>query len=152
MHNWAVYCVSVCGDCEAEKPLRKNVRVWAVACFIFRVLLNSSSILILYAPSRAMLFLYSSIVGTLSKIFFITESPKSMKTSSRSTYWFPSFMVCRYVDYYDYKVSTAEGFNKERLFSILDGLEQRTRPLLKVYVHTCRHVSGCVTGRTCTQR
>jgi len=32
-----------------------------------------------------------------------------------------------YVDYYDYKVSQAEGFNKQRLFEILDTLEAGTR-------------------------
>jgi oligoendopeptidase F len=36
-----------------------------------------------------------------------------------------------YVDYYDYKVTNAEGFNKEKLFEILDGLEEGTRPLLE---------------------
>lgn len=33
-------------------------------------------------------------------------------------------------DYYDYKVTNAEGFNKEKLFEILDGLEEGTRPLM----------------------
>ena len=36
-----------------------------------------------------------------------------------------------YVDYYDYKVTQAEGFNKEALFKILDTLEQGTRPLME---------------------
>lgn len=36
-----------------------------------------------------------------------------------------------YVDYYDYKVSNAEGFNKARLFEILDDLEKSTRPLME---------------------
>ena len=34
-------------------------------------------------------------------------------------------------DYYDYKVTNAEGFNKKRLFEILDGLEEGTRPLME---------------------
>ncbi len=33
-------------------------------------------------------------------------------------------------DYYDYTVTSAEGFGKEQLFSILDGLEEGTRPLM----------------------
>ena len=35
-----------------------------------------------------------------------------------------------YLDYYDYKVTNAEGFGKDRLFAMLDGLEQGTRPIL----------------------
>jgi len=35
-----------------------------------------------------------------------------------------------YIDYYDYKVTQAEGFGKNELFKILDGLEADTRPLL----------------------
>lgn len=35
-----------------------------------------------------------------------------------------------FVDYYDFKVSNAKGFNKARLFEILDGLEEGTRPLM----------------------
>ena len=35
-----------------------------------------------------------------------------------------------YVDYYDYKVTQAEGFGKAALFEILDTLEQGTRPLM----------------------
>jgi len=35
-----------------------------------------------------------------------------------------------YEDFYDYKVTQAEGFSKRRLFEILDGLEQETRPLM----------------------
>jgi len=35
-----------------------------------------------------------------------------------------------YVDYYDYKVTQAEGFNKQRLFEILDTLEQGTRDVM----------------------
>lgn len=34
-------------------------------------------------------------------------------------------------DYYDYKVTNSEGFGKEKLFQILDTLEQGTRPILK---------------------
>eukprot|EP00877_Chromochloris_zofingiensis_P006150 jgi/Chrzof1/1789/Cz10g21060.t1 len=33
-------------------------------------------------------------------------------------------------DFYDYKVTAAEGFGKDRLFEIMDGLEQRTRDIL----------------------
>ena len=36
-----------------------------------------------------------------------------------------------YVDYYDYKVTQAEGFGKAELFKILDTLEAGTRPLMK---------------------
>ena len=39
-------------------------------------------------------------------------------------------------DYYDYKVTHAEGFNKKRLFEILDGLEQGTRPIMQAARHT----------------
>ena len=35
-----------------------------------------------------------------------------------------------YLDYYDYKVTQAEGFGKVALFEILDTLEQGTRPLM----------------------
>jgi len=35
-----------------------------------------------------------------------------------------------YIDYYDYKVTQAEGFGKEALFSILSTLEEGTRPLM----------------------
>jgi len=35
-----------------------------------------------------------------------------------------------YVDYYDYKVTQAEGFNKQRLFEILDTLEVGTRDIM----------------------
>jgi oligoendopeptidase F len=35
-----------------------------------------------------------------------------------------------YVDYYDYKVTQAEGFNKARLFEILDSLEVGTRDIM----------------------
>jgi hypothetical protein len=37
-----------------------------------------------------------------------------------------------YVDFYDYKVTNAEGFGKDKLFNdILDGLEVATRPLMQ---------------------
>lgn len=36
-----------------------------------------------------------------------------------------------YIDFYDYKVSQAEGFGKARLFEILDDLEARTRPIMQ---------------------
>lgn len=36
----------------------------------------------------------------------------------------------KYVDFYDMKVSQAEGFNKETLFKILDHLENETRPIM----------------------
>lgn len=35
-----------------------------------------------------------------------------------------------YIDFYDYKVTNAEGFGKLKLFDILDGLEKATRPLM----------------------
>lgn len=34
-------------------------------------------------------------------------------------------------DYYDYTVTNAEGFSKKKLFEILDGLEEGTRPLME---------------------
>jgi Angiotensin-converting enzyme len=36
-----------------------------------------------------------------------------------------------YIDYYDYKVTHAEGFGKDRLFAMLDTLEQGTRPIME---------------------
>lgn len=36
-----------------------------------------------------------------------------------------------YIDFYDYKVTNAEGFGKNALFEILDTLEQGTRPILE---------------------
>lgn len=36
-----------------------------------------------------------------------------------------------YQDFYDYKVTSAEGFGKTRLFEIMDDLEARTRPLME---------------------
>ena len=35
-----------------------------------------------------------------------------------------------FVDFYDYKVTAAEGFGKDRLFEILDGLEGATRSIM----------------------
>jgi len=35
-----------------------------------------------------------------------------------------------FIDYYDYKVSNAEGFGKAKLFEMLDGLEKGTRPTM----------------------
>jgi hypothetical protein len=35
-----------------------------------------------------------------------------------------------FVDYYDYKVTNAEGMSKAKLFEILDGLEEGTRPIM----------------------
>jgi hypothetical protein len=67
-----------------------------------------------------------------------------------------------YADYYDYKVSAAEGFGKAKLFEILDGLEHRTRDqvphlyvcaslmsmylslwLVLAYVYLCMYVFMC---------
>ena len=36
-----------------------------------------------------------------------------------------------YEDYYDMKVQQAEGFSKRRLFEIMDGLEEQTRPIME---------------------
>jgi hypothetical protein len=36
-----------------------------------------------------------------------------------------------YLDYYDYKVTQAEGFGKEELFKILDTLEEGSRPIME---------------------
>jgi len=36
-----------------------------------------------------------------------------------------------FVDYYDYKVTNAEGMSKDKLFEILDGLEVGTRPIME---------------------
>jgi len=35
-----------------------------------------------------------------------------------------------FIDYYDYKVQNAEGFGKMKLFEMLDGLEEGTRPIM----------------------
>jgi len=37
----------------------------------------------------------------------------------------------KFEDYYDYKVTNSEGFGKQKLFDILDTLEQGTRPILE---------------------
>jgi hypothetical protein len=42
-------------------------------------------------------------------------------------FYLPILHKCQ--DFYDYKVTLAEGFSKKRLFEILDGLEAQTRPL-----------------------
>jgi oligoendopeptidase F len=36
-----------------------------------------------------------------------------------------------FIDYYDYKVSNAEGFGKSKLFEMLDGLEQGTKSIVE---------------------
>lgn len=36
-----------------------------------------------------------------------------------------------YIDFYDYKVTSSEGFGKTRLFEILDDLEAKTRPVMQ---------------------
>ncbi|KAL6764974.1 oligoendopeptidase [Haematococcus lacustris] len=36
-----------------------------------------------------------------------------------------------YQDFYDYKVTSAEGFGKTRLFEIMDDLERRSRPIME---------------------
>jgi hypothetical protein len=36
-----------------------------------------------------------------------------------------------FVDYYDYKVTNAEGMSKQKLFEIIDGLEEGTRPIME---------------------
>uniref|UniRef100_A0A0G4GAJ1 Peptidase M3A/M3B catalytic domain-containing protein n=1 Tax=Chromera velia CCMP2878 TaxID=1169474 RepID=A0A0G4GAJ1_9ALVE len=36
-----------------------------------------------------------------------------------------------YEDYYDYKVTQAEGFSKKKLFVMMDDLEQQTRPIME---------------------
>lgn len=38
---------------------------------------------------------------------------------------------CGFEDYYDMTVTNAEGFGKKKLFEILDGLEEGTRPLMQ---------------------
>jgi len=47
-----------------------------------------------------------------------------------------------YEDYYDYKVSTTEGFGKERLFTLLDDLEARTRQALQRYLAAVKAEQG----------
>ncbi|GBF88826.1 oligoendopeptidase f [Raphidocelis subcapitata] len=39
--------------------------------------------------------------------------------------------LCGYEDFYDMKVTQAEGFGKARLFTIMDGLEARTRGIME---------------------
>lgn len=39
-----------------------------------------------------------------------------------------------FVDYYDYKVTNAEGMSKDKLFEILDGLESGTRPIMEASI------------------
>lgn len=36
-----------------------------------------------------------------------------------------------YEDFYDYKVTSSEGFSKRRLFEIMDGLEKQSRPIME---------------------
>ena len=47
-----------------------------------------------------------------------------------------------YVDFYDMKVTQAEGFSKEVLFSILDRLEAETRPVMQQAWETLRAAKG----------
>jgi hypothetical protein len=47
-----------------------------------------------------------------------------------------------FIDYYDYKVTAAEGFGKKALFEILDGLELRTRPQVRATSRT--HIYVCM--------
>jgi len=47
-----------------------------------------------------------------------------------------------YEDYYDYKVTQAEGFGKTQLFKILDSLEADTRPLLEAARDKFAHSKG----------
>jgi hypothetical protein len=64
----------------------------------------------------------------LSKIGdFVTENgfPELVKTRNQMA------KSLGYQDYYDYKVTQAEGFGKEELFKILDTLEQGTRSIME---------------------
>lgn len=45
-------------------------------------------------------------------------------------------------DYYDYTVTNAEGFSKSKLFEILDGLEEGTRPLMVKARKTLEEMHG----------
>mmetsp|Transcript_1462 Transcript_1462/g.3234 ORF Transcript_1462/g.3234 Transcript_1462/m.3234 type:complete len:654 (-) Transcript_1462:78-2039(-) len=45
-------------------------------------------------------------------------------------------------DYYDYTVTNAEGFSKSKLFEILDGLEEGTRPLMVKARQTLEELHG----------
>lgn len=47
-----------------------------------------------------------------------------------------------YVDYYDYKVTNAEGMSKDKLFEILDGLEKGTRPLMEASMRELENRHG----------
>ncbi len=47
-----------------------------------------------------------------------------------------------YQDYYDYKVSTTEGFNKEKLFELLDDLESRTRQAQESFIESVKEKHG----------
>jgi hypothetical protein len=47
-----------------------------------------------------------------------------------------------YVDYYDYKVTIAEGMSKDKLFEILDGLEHGTRPIMEASLRELENRHG----------
>lgn len=47
-----------------------------------------------------------------------------------------------FVDFYDMKVTQAEGFNKETLFGILDQLEAETRPIMEAGLNTLAESKG----------
>jgi len=47
-----------------------------------------------------------------------------------------------YDDFYDYKVTQAEGFNKKTLFGILDDLERKTRPIMEKAIATLKAEKG----------
>lgn len=47
-----------------------------------------------------------------------------------------------YEDYYDYKVSTTEGFSKKQLFKLLDDLETRSRDAAATYVQSIGEEKG----------
>mmetsp|Transcript_9792 Transcript_9792/g.18410 ORF Transcript_9792/g.18410 Transcript_9792/m.18410 type:complete len:533 (+) Transcript_9792:370-1968(+) len=47
-----------------------------------------------------------------------------------------------YQDYYDYTVTNAEGFGKDKLFEILDGLEEGTRPLMVKAMQDLEKIHG----------
>lgn len=66
--------------------------------------------------------------GGLTKIGdFVTANgfPELVKTRNRMA------KTLGYQDYYDYKVTQAEGFGKDELFGILDTLEQGTREIME---------------------
>lgn len=58
---------------------------------------------------------------------FVTSNgfPELVKTRNRMA------KSLGYADYYDYKVTQAEGFGKDALFDILDTLEEGTRPIME---------------------